>query len=132
MKPITASLLAKSRRLLDNAALALSVGLAEDAGRNAYLSAYTAARALLYQREGRLFKTHNGVQSEFARLVRDDSRFDRDMRVFLSQAYNLKQIADYEDGPDVGITGPRASSAIEQGARFLACCENAAAAISED
>jgi len=43
-----------------------------------------------------VFKTHKGVQAEFLRLTKDDPRWGSDLRVFLSQAYNLKAIADYE------------------------------------
>ena len=46
-------------------------GSHEDAGRAAYLAAFRAAHALIFEREHRTLKTHGGVQSEFAKLVKD-------------------------------------------------------------
>ena len=74
----------------------LGVDLHEDAGRAAYLASFHAAQALLFDKTGKVFKTHKGVQAEFLRLTKDDPRWGSDLRVFLSQAYNLKAIADYE------------------------------------
>ena len=68
----------------------LGVDLYEDAGRAAYLASFHAAQALLFDKAGKVFKTHKGVQSEFLRLTKDDPRWGSDLRVFLSQAYNLK------------------------------------------
>ncbi len=122
MNPIANRLMMKAQKLLANATKALEVGLNEDAGRNAYLAGYHAARAFLYETEGKLFKTHNGLQAEFSRVVRDDPRFLPEARVFLSQAFNLKKIADYEEGADAEITPERAAAAIEKGAKFIQCC----------
>jgi uncharacterized protein (UPF0332 family) len=44
-------------------------------------------------------KTHRGVNTEWHRLVKDDTRIDDELRAFLGFAYNLKAIADYETGP---------------------------------
>jgi len=127
MNPVAARFLKKAQKLLINASIALSVGLNEDAGRNAYLSGYNAARAFLHEKEGKLFKSHNGLQSEFSRVIKDDPRFNKETRAFLSQTYNLKHIADYEEGPADTITAERAALAIEKGKRFVRCCEDAIA-----
>jgi hypothetical protein len=42
-----------------------------------------------------------------------------DLALFLSQAYNLKAVADYELGPSAGVPLDRASSAIDRAARFI-------------
>jgi len=34
------------------------------------------------------------MRGEFARLVKDDPRFDTELRAFLPRTYNLKAIAD--------------------------------------
>ena len=47
MNPAVARLLKKAEKLLVNASVGLKVGLNEDAGRNAYLAGYAAARAFL-------------------------------------------------------------------------------------
>ncbi|MGH8656180.1 MAG: hypothetical protein ACREYE_30135 [Gammaproteobacteria bacterium] len=43
------------------------------------------------------------------------------MRRFLSQAYNLKAVADYETGPDSMVPLQRAAAAIETAGRFIDC-----------
>ena len=95
MKPEATHFLEKARKLLEHADTMLGVGLNDDAGRTAYLAGFHAAQAFLFERMGKTFKTHKGVQIEFLRLTKDDPRFSSDLRVFLSQAYNLKAIADY-------------------------------------
>jgi uncharacterized protein (UPF0332 family) len=60
------------------------------------------------------------VQGEFAQLVRDDPRFDRELRAFLSRAYNLKAIADYLTGPGSQVTVEQAQEAITTAVRFVA------------
>lgn len=96
----------------------LSVELHEDAGRAAYLASFHAAQALVFESIGKVLKTHKGVQTEFLRLTKDDTRFSPDLRVFLS---NLKAIADYEEGDDSPLFGERAAAAIETAARFVDC-----------
>lgn len=99
----------------------LGVNLHEDAGRAAYLASFHAAQAFIFENLGKVFKTHKGVQSEFLRLTKDDSRFGSGLRVFLSQAYNLKAIADYEEGEDSPLFAERSAAAIETAARFVDC-----------
>ncbi len=40
--------------------------------------------------------------------------------VFLSNAYNLKAVADYETGPDSNILPERAAAAIVEAGKFVA------------
>lgn len=65
-------------------------------------------------------KTHGGVNSEFHRLVRGDTRIGDDLRGFLGFAYNLKAIADYETGPGSEVSPEMASDAVETAKRFVA------------
>jgi uncharacterized protein (UPF0332 family) len=69
------------------------------------------------------------VQGEFARLVRDDPRFDTELRAFLPRAYNLKAIADYQTGPGSQVTVEQAQEAITAAERFVACTEELLAAL---
>jgi uncharacterized protein (UPF0332 family) len=62
-------------------------------------------------------KTHRGVQRLFAQLAKNDPRL-RDLPQFLSQAYNLKDSADYELTP-TRVTVERAGAAIETAERFI-------------
>ena len=119
MTPEADRFLRKARRHLARANIMLGVNLHEDAGRAAYLASFHAAQAFIFEGIGKVFKTHKGVQSEFLRLTRDDSRFGSEFRVFLSQAYNLKSIADYEEGEDSPFFAERSAAATETSARFV-------------
>ena len=116
--------LAKAAKLLAEADTMLSVGLNEAAGRSAYLASFHAAQALIFERLGKVLKTHAGVHAEFLRLTRDDGRLEADLRVFLSRSYNLKAIADYETDPETAVTQERAADAIATGHRFMTSIGN--------
>ena len=120
MTPEAGRYLAKARKTLDNAHAMLAASLNEDAGRAAYLAAFHAAQALLFERLGKVFKTHKGVHTEFQRLTRDDRELDTDLRTFLSHSYDLKSIADYETGPGSSISAERAAAAVEGAENFVA------------
>lgn len=115
------SYLAKARQCLANAGACLGFGLSNDAGRGAYLAAFHASQAFIFERTGKATKTHQGVQSEFHRLARDEPRIDKEFPPFLSHAYNLKAVADYETGPDSDIQPERSAEAIEVATRFVDC-----------
>ena len=102
----------------------LKVNLNDAAGRTAYLVGFHAAQALIFETHGRTFKTHSGVRSEFARLVRDDARVDRELRGFLGYAYQLKEIADYESGPGSKVSPNVARVALQTARRFVECVTN--------
>jgi len=93
----------------------------DEAGRAAYLAAFHAAQALISERTGKTANTHEGVNSQFNLLTRGDERVDTELRRFLSQAYNLKAIADYETGPDAVVPLERVEAAIATATRFLDC-----------
>jgi uncharacterized protein (UPF0332 family) len=60
MTPEAERYLAKARLTLDRARLMLTVHLTEDAGRSAYLAGYQAAEAFIFERTGKVTKTHKG------------------------------------------------------------------------
>lgn len=76
-RPETAAYLAKAGQFLEEARIVAVSGLIDAAGRAAYLAAYHAAQAYIFDSTGRATKSHNGVRSEFARLAKDDSRIER-------------------------------------------------------
>ena len=51
--------------------------------------------------------------------MRNDPRIDDQLRAFLGNAYNLKEIADYETGPGSHISAERARLATETARRFV-------------
>ncbi len=65
-------------------------------------------RAVIRARTGRTAKTHRGVHRTLARREPQLA----DLALFLSQAYNLKAVADYELGPGADVPLDRASEAI--------------------
>jgi uncharacterized protein (UPF0332 family) len=110
----------KARKLLGEADAMLSINLHDAAGRTAYLAGFHAAQALISEHTGKTAKTHKGVHAEWHRLYQSDPRFDPDMRGFLSWAYNLKSVADYETGPGAEVPPERAQLAVARAKRFMA------------
>jgi uncharacterized protein (UPF0332 family) len=78
---------------------AMIAGLNDDAGRAAYLAAFHAAQAIIFERTGKVYKSHKGVHIEFLRLTKNDPHFSSEQRGFLSKAYDFKAVADYDTGP---------------------------------
>ena len=118
MTPETGEHLGKARECLARAKIILSAGVGEDAGRDAYLASFHAAQALILARSGRIGKTHRGVHRLFSQLAKNEPVL-REFARFLSQAYNLKDIADYELRPGATVPLDRASAAIDTHERFI-------------
>lgn len=131
MTPETGYFLDKARKLLGEAEAMLTINLNDAAGRTAYLAGFHAAQAFISEKTGKSVKTHKGVHSELHRLTKDEPHFDPALRVFLSQTYNLKVIADYEAGPGSGVSPERAREAVRPSKHFVAHFENALAAPSQ-
>ena len=121
MTPETSGHLEKARQLLARARIIIAAGIAEDAGRDAYLAAFHAAQALITERTGKESKTHRGTHVQFARLTKDEPRLDAELKRFLPQSYHLKATADYETGSEAAIPISEAAAAIETAERFIAC-----------
>ena len=122
MTPETSEHLDKARTYLAKARGLLDVmHYNDEAGRAAYLAGYHAAQALISERTGKIAKTHEGVNSQFNLLTKGDPRVDTGLRRFLSQAYDLKAVADYEAGPRAIVPAERAEAAIQLATRFVAC-----------
>jgi uncharacterized protein (UPF0332 family) len=117
--PEASRFLDKAHRLLEHAKTMLRVELNEDAGRTAYLSGFHAAQAYIFESIGKVLKSHNGVQTEFLRLSRNNPDFSPELRSFLSQTYNLKAIADYETGPGAEVSAERATRAVQAAEQFV-------------
>ena len=124
MTPESARYLEKAADCLKNARAELAINLNNDAGRNSYLAALHAAQALIFERTGRVAKTHGGVHREFARLAKSESGLDKQLPIFLTAAYNLKSVADYETGPGSIVPPERATSAAEEAQAFVDAIAN--------
>lgn len=119
MTPEAQSYLDKARQSLAHARAILEIELGDEAGRTAYLAALHAAQALIFERTGRVAKTHRGVHGQFLRLVAGEPRVDAELRRFLSEGYKLKATADYEVGPEAVVPLEEAAAAIQRAARFV-------------
>ncbi len=120
MKPETGQYVAYARAMLERGRRMLDVGLAEDAGRAAYMACFHAAQAYIFERRGRAVKTHHGVQNTFFLLTVHDPRVDPVLRNFLSRSYDLKGVADYDPDPIATTTAEEAAAAMDTAARFVA------------
>jgi uncharacterized protein (UPF0332 family) len=121
VKPETTAFLEKAREFLAKAQDLLDAHhWPDEAGRASYLAGFHAAQAFVFESTGKVAKSHKGLQTEFARLVKDDLRFNMELRGFLGRAYNFKTIADYEtSGSPVSLE--RAAEANQTGRRFVEC-----------
>ena len=105
MRPEAADYLEKARGFLNKARDWLeAVHYGDETARTAYLAAFHAAQALLFERTGRVVKTHRGVRTAFARLAEEDSRLDKTLTRFLARGYQQKEIVDYAIGPQSFIS----------------------------
>jgi uncharacterized protein (UPF0332 family) len=121
MKPESARFIDQANVVLGRADVMLKVGLNEDAARAAYMAAFHVAQAYIFERTGKVSKSHKGVQTEFFRLTKDDPRTDHDLRRFLAQSYDFKSVADYFTGPDATTSVEEATNAVETSKRFVGC-----------
>lgn len=120
MTPEAGRFLGKARQCLADAVLYQPL-VPRIAGREAYLAAFHAAEALLYERTGKIAKTHRGLRAQFARIAKDEARIDQSLSEFLGRAYELKSLADYGTGTEAVISLPTAQAAIETATRFVDC-----------
>ena len=119
MKLETSRFLVMARSFLAKAEGMRGQGWPDEAGRAAYLAAFHGAQAVIFQTTGQVAKTHRGVHTEFARIVKDLPGLDREIWQFLRGGYTLKSVADYGTDPDVTITDAEAATAIEDARRFF-------------
>jgi len=118
-RPETAAYIAKARQSLKEASVLAVNDLADAAGRAAYLAAYHAAQAFVFEVTGKAAKTHNGVRSEFARLALNEPRIDQAFATFLARTYALKENADYAIGVEAALSISDAQQAIEGADHFV-------------
>lgn len=115
----------EAERLLGKAQLALlqaehdaDGSFFDAAARCCYMAVFYAAQALLFEREGRVPKTHSGVRSRFGLLAQAEQRVGADRAALLAKFYGYKEIADYS----LSLTVPAGAVpiAIRQAEKFVA------------
>jgi uncharacterized protein (UPF0332 family) len=118
--PEAARFIDKARQCLADAVLYQPL-VARIAGREAYLAAFHAAEALLFERTGKIARTHRGLRAQFARIAKDEPCIDQSLSGFLGRAYELKSLADYGTGSEASISRATAEAAVESATRFVDC-----------
>ncbi len=103
MKEPTADELQKASQMLDYGQRALAADLHEIAAREAYLAAFHAAVAYLFERRNVHPKTHAGVHSLFAETAAKDPDLGPEMGRFLSRSYDWKQQHDYRLSGSISV-----------------------------
>jgi uncharacterized protein (UPF0332 family) len=119
VKPETADYLAKARECLDAAIKINAFPLPQVAAKEAYLAAFHAAHALIFERTGRVVKSHGGMRSMFALVTKDDPRIDRTLASLLGRAYKFKEVADYAVGSQGVVTANEAKGVIDIAQHFV-------------
>lgn len=119
MTPEAQDYLDKAREELTEARQILGIGLAKVAARSAYYAAYHAAEAVLAARTGRVAKTHTGVRTALAQLLREAPDADRNLLTFLARAYKYKEVGDYGVGRNAAITVADAEALLAGAEQFL-------------
>jgi uncharacterized protein (UPF0332 family) len=112
--PEAAYFLARAERTLTDAVRIAEVDIPHVAAREAYMAAFHAAQATIFERLAKV-KTHRGVHSAFAQIARDDPGLGAELGSFLAAAYSFKDLADY--GPRPATTD--AERAIESARRLV-------------
>jgi uncharacterized protein (UPF0332 family) len=76
MKPQTAGFIRAAEEALADARTILAAGVPRQAARMAYYSQFHAAHAFIFERTGRIAKTHKGVSTQFHKLAKAESAVD--------------------------------------------------------
>lgn len=119
MKPESADYLAKACEYLDAAKTINAIPLPPVAAKEAYLAAYHAAHAFVFESTGRALKNHSGMRTMFAQAAKADPRVDRKLASLLARAYKYKETADYGVGSQSVVTVKEAQDVIAIAERFL-------------
>jgi uncharacterized protein (UPF0332 family) len=119
MKPESAKFIEQANICIARTDIMMTVNLYEDAARTAYFASFHLAQAYIFERTGKTSKSHLGVQTEFFRLSKDDTRVDHVLRRFLSQSYEFKSAADYFTGGAAGTSAQQATEVVARAKLFV-------------
>src|SRR5580704_10757220 len=89
------------------------LSLPQVAAKEAYLAAYHAAHAFIFERTGKIVKSHSGMRTMFALVARDDPHVDRTLASLLGRAYKFKEVADYGVGSQAVVAETEAQGVID-------------------
>ena len=127
MTPEAASYMTAADRALSDARVVFTANLPHQAARLAYYAQFHAAQALIFERTGKIAKTHKGVGRQFHLLAKAERSFPPGLAAELSSAYKYKEFADYDTDQATPITVVQATDAIATAERFVAAVRQAIA-----
>ena len=104
MTPQSAAYLQSADGNLTDARRILAIDIPKQAARLAYYAQFYAAQALIFERTGKIAKTHKGVDRLFHKLARDVDGLGAELAATLSVGYHFKEIADYETGTATALS----------------------------
>jgi uncharacterized protein (UPF0332 family) len=119
VKPVAAAYLATAHDDLREAGMIAALPLAKAAALSAYYAVFHAAEALIFERTGKVVKTHSGVRSEFSRVLKDAAGEDATLGRVLNKGYGYKDLADYGTGRNRTVSDEDAAAMIADAARFV-------------
>jgi len=125
MTPEAACYMDTAERALLDARAVLAANVPSQAARLAYQSQFHAAQALIFERTGKISKTHKGVDRQFHNLARGETYFPVGLAAELTRAYSFKENADYGTDPAALATPDEARGAIAVAEKFLAVIRQA-------
>lgn len=121
MKPESAAEMQHSRRQLAEAIKIADVGIPSVAGRQAYLAALSAGRALAFELRNKGPKTHKGVKVVLHEIVKDGAAIDAKLLSIFDEGFDLKVAADYGDPGE--ITDDDCRRIVDMAAKLIAQIE---------
>jgi len=89
MKPQSAAYLASAAEALSDAKQILAIHIPRQAARLAYYAQFHGAQALIFERTGKIAKTHKGVQTLFHRLIKQEAAIGSGLAGDLSASYHF-------------------------------------------
>jgi uncharacterized protein (UPF0332 family) len=119
VKPESTRHLDKVRQALEQACSVAGIERAEAAGRAAYLAAFQAAQALIFERSRQDAQSASWRSCSILQASKDIQELGADPSRFLSRAYDFQAVADYEIGPDATVPPAEATAATEAAEYFV-------------
>jgi uncharacterized protein (UPF0332 family) len=127
MTPEALDFLVAAEGSLADATSVLAINIPVQAARLAYYAQFHAAQALIFERTGKISKTHKGTATQFHKIARDEPDIPTELAGQLTGAYYYKDRADYHVGTSPPITPAQVQAAIATAQNFVAVVRQALA-----
>ena len=123
MTPQASAYLSAAKEAISDANRILAIGISRQAARLAYYALFHAAQALIFERTGKVAKTHKGVGRLFHKVAAAEPMLPRGIAGDLSAAYRFKEMADYDIDPAISVTPQEARDVIATAHRDVEAVE---------